>query len=186
MIRRFVLTTLKIIAHVFLAALLMLIAYRTFIPVSFDIDRTFTAQMANMSTPDEIQEIEIVVRGEYYFTPFRDDRFRGSFVIEGFNVTYDLQAFFDISRSSSYGMLTYIGWSGPVHVQEVFGIIRRDFLMRNIDILVYNQSPSVRVNGYVTSGYFNTDSHDHVFIAASTHDYIEFERRYAQFIYVLR
>ena len=155
--------------------LLMLVslAYLIIAPINFNIDRVVTAQRANMLAPYETEEIEIRIQGRYSFCLIRNNQFDGKIIIEGYEFTrraiVNLLSSLDLFRtrvSSGHQFETYL-----------LGYIRTSFLLRNVDIVVFN---GLHESNY-RSGYINWENDDNVFITTGN-----IEVRYSQFMDLLR
>lgn len=78
-------TTLKIIC-VSIIVLAAVFIFLWIIPFSYDINTTVKAMMICGANTDET-EVEITIKGLYTKYFFRDDKFSGNFIVEGFAVT---------------------------------------------------------------------------------------------------
>jgi len=153
--------------------LTILLIILLFVPINFNIDRVVIAQTANMLIPDETEEIKIIIQGRYSFYLFRANQFNGRMIIEGYEFTQQTTAHF----SSSLDILRYHRQIDNQLETLLFGDIRTSFLLRNIDIVVYNRKEESNLQG----GHINMEIDDNVFISTGN-----ILNRYNQLMEILR
>jgi len=149
------------------------LAYLIIAPINFNIDRDIIAQRANMFTPDEAENIEIRIRGRYSFCLFRGSQFNGQIIIEDYQITQQAT----VNLLSSFDLFGARVITANQFETFLLGYIRTDFLLRNIDIILFN---GIHDNNY-RGGYINWENDSNVFI--STGNLID---RYNQIMDLLR
>ena len=125
-----------------------------------NINQTFTAQRANMLTPDVFDDVTILISGTYRINIFGNDSFEGTIEIEGYRITERSQVSILIDRSSPVA-LTYR--NTQTWITSVFGEFRASRLFRDFDIIVYNRFEE----NEFAQGYINLQNDNNVFIAYS-------------------